>query len=42
MSTTEQIFNLRLLVEKHLEHQNEFFHNSVNFKKAFDRDSGEP
>ena len=37
MSTTEQILNLRLLVEKHLEHQNELFHNFVDFKKAFDR-----
>jgi len=36
-STTEQIFNLRLLVEKHLEHQNELFHNFIDFKKAFDR-----
>jgi hypothetical protein len=36
-STTEQIFNLRLLVEKHLEHQKELYHNFIDFKKAFDR-----
>ena len=34
---TEQIFNLRLLVEKHLEHQKELFPNFVNFKKGFAR-----
>ena len=32
-STTEQIFNIRLLIEKH--HQN-LHHNFINFKKAFD------
>ena len=36
-STTEHIFSLRLLVEKHLEHQKELFHNFMGFKKAFDR-----
>ena len=36
-NTTEQIFNLKLLVEKHLEHQKERFHNLIDFKKAFDR-----
>ena len=36
-STTEQIFNLRLLVKKHLEHQKELFHNFINFSKGFDR-----
>ena len=35
--TTEQLFNLRVLVEKYLEHQNELFHNFIDFKKAFDR-----
>ena len=35
-STTEEIFNLRLLVEKHFEHQKELFHNFINIKKAFD------
>ena len=32
-SITEQIFNLRLLVEKHLEHQKELFHNFINLRK---------
>ena len=36
-STTEQIFTLRLLAEKHLEYQNELFHNFIEFKKAFNR-----
>ena len=34
-STTEHIFNLRLLAEKHLEHQKELLHNCIDFKKAF-------
>ena len=36
-STMEQIFNLRLLVEMHLEHQKELYHNFIDFKEAFDR-----
>lgn len=36
-STTEQIFNLRLLIEKHLQHQHDLYHNFIDFKKAFDR-----
>ena len=36
-ATTEQIFNFRLLVEKHLEHLKELFSNFTDFKKAFDR-----
>lgn len=36
-STTEQIFNLRLLIEKHLQHQHDLYHNFIEFKKAFDR-----
>uniref|UniRef100_H3A4I6 Reverse transcriptase domain-containing protein n=1 Tax=Latimeria chalumnae TaxID=7897 RepID=H3A4I6_LATCH len=36
-NTMEQIFNLRILVEKHLEHQKPVFHNFIDFKKAFDR-----
>ena len=36
-STTEQIVNLRLMVEKHLEHQKELFQNFIDFKKPFDR-----
>ena len=33
-STTEQIFNLRILCEKYLQHQQNLYHD---FKKAFDR-----
>ena len=36
-STTERIFNLRLLVEKHLEHEKRVCHNFLDFKKALDR-----
>ena len=36
-STTEQIFNLRLLCEKYLQHQQSLCHVFVDFKKAFDR-----
>eukprot|EP00745_Piridium_sociabile_P015091 TRINITY_DN22265_c0_g1_i1.p3 TRINITY_DN22265_c0_g1~~TRINITY_DN22265_c0_g1_i1.p3 ORF type:complete len:106 (-),score=22.03 TRINITY_DN22265_c0_g1_i1:311-628(-) len=36
-STTEQIFNIRLLIEKHLQHQHDLYHNFIDFKKAFDR-----
>ena len=36
-STTEQIFNLRILCEKHLQHQQSLYHVFVDFKKAFDR-----
>ena len=36
-STTEQIFNCRVLIEKHLQHQRDLFHNFIDFKKAFDR-----
>ena len=36
-STVEQIFNLRILIEKHLQHQKDLFHNFIDFKKAFDR-----
>ncbi|KAK3849655.1 hypothetical protein Pcinc_043594 [Petrolisthes cinctipes] len=36
-STIEQIFNLRLLCEKHLQHQRELYHVFIDFKKAFDR-----
>ena len=36
-NTTEQISNLRLLVEKHMEHQKELYHNFIDSKKAFDR-----
>ena len=36
-STTEQIFNLRILFEKHLQHQQDLYHVFIDFKKAFDR-----
>ena len=36
-STTEQIFNLRILCEKYLEHQQDLYHVFIDFKKAFDR-----
>ena len=35
-STTEQIFNLRILGEKYL-HQQNLYHVFIDFKKAFDR-----
>ena len=37
MSTTQQIFNLRILCEKYLQHQQDFYHVFVDFKKAFNR-----
>ena len=36
-STTEQIFSLRMLCERYLQHQQDLFHVFVDFKKAFDR-----
>ena len=36
-STTEQIFNLRILYEKYLQHQQNLYHVFIDFKKAFDR-----
>ena len=36
-STTEQIFNLRILGEKYLQHQQNLYHVFIDFKKAFDR-----
>ena len=35
-STVEQIFNCRVLIEKHLQHQRDLFHSFIYFKKAFD------
>ena len=34
-STTEQIFNLRILCEKYLQHQQDLYHVFIDFKKAF-------
>ena len=36
-STSEQICNSRVIIEKHLHHQRDIFHNLIYFKKAFDR-----
>ena len=36
-STIEQIFNLRILCEKYLQHQQDLYHVFIDFKKAFDR-----
>ena len=36
-STTEQIFNLRILCENYLQHQQDLYHVFIDFKKAFNR-----
>ena len=36
-STIEQIFNLRILYEKYLQHQQNLYHLFRDFKKAIDR-----
>ena len=36
-STTAQIFYLRFLCEKYLQHQQDLYHVFIDFKKAFDR-----
>ncbi len=36
-STTEQIFNLRILCEKYLQHQQDLYHVFIDFKKVFGR-----
>ena len=35
-STTKQIFNLRILCEKHLRHQQDLYYVFIYFKKDFD------
>ena len=35
--TTEQIFNLRILCKKYLQHQQDLYYVFIDFKKAFDR-----
>ena len=35
--TTEQIFNLWLLCEKYLQHQQDLYHIFIDFEKAFNR-----
>ena len=36
-TTTEQIFNLLILCEKYIQHQQDLYHLFIDFKKAFDR-----
>ena len=36
-STTEQIFDLRILCEKYLQHQQDLYHVFIDFKKAFNK-----
>ena len=36
-NTTEQIFNLRILCEKYLQHKQDLYHVFIDFKKALDR-----
>ena len=36
-STVEQIFNCRILMERHIESQKDLYHNFIDFKKAYDR-----
>ena len=36
-STTEQIFNLCILSENYLQHQQDLYHVFIDFKKAFDQ-----
>ena len=36
-STVDQIFNSRVIIEKHLQHQRDLFHNFIEFKNAFYR-----
>ena len=36
-STTEQIFNLRILCEKYIQHQQDLYHVFIDFKKVIDR-----
>ena len=36
-STTEQIFNLSILCEKYLQHQQDLYHVFIDFKRAFNK-----
>ena len=36
-STTEQLFDLRILCEKYLQHQQDLYYVFIDFKKTFDR-----
>ena len=36
-TTERRIFNCRVMIAKHLEHQRTLYHDFIHFKKAFDR-----
>ena len=36
-SITEQIFNLRILCEKYIQHKQDLYHVFIYFKRAFDK-----
>ena len=36
-STTKQILNCRLIMEKHIDQQRQVYHNFIGYKIAFDR-----
>ena len=36
-STTEQIFNLQIICENYLQHQQDLYHVFIDFKKAFSK-----
>ena len=36
-STTEQIFNLRILCKEYLQHPQDLYHIFIDFKKALDK-----
>ena len=36
-SSVEQILNSQMIIEKHLQHQRDLFHNFIDFKEVFDR-----
>ena len=36
-SNAEQIFNLRILCQKYIQHQQDLYHVFIDFKKAFNR-----
>ena len=36
-STVEQIVKSRVIIERHLQHQRDLFHNFIGFKKVFGR-----
>ena len=38
-STTKQIFNLRILCDKYLQHQQDLYHVAIDFKKASDTET---